>query len=150
MKRIFLMGLLAAVGLWARDRDDHRGCSLGTLRGEYGFSISGTRPTVVNGATEIEQMIGVALTTFDGDGNLTQIDNIHGSISGYPASAADRPGTGTYTLGENCTGTISLTNEGAPTLTLRIVVVKNGKEIRTIVTNPALVMVTSSGVRVDP
>jgi hypothetical protein len=150
MKKILLMGLLTAMGLCAGDGDDHRGCSAGTLRGEYGFSISGARPTIVNGVTEIEQVIGVALTTFDGAGNLTQIDNIHGSISGYPPSAVDRPGTGTYALNENCTGTISLTNEGAPTLTLHIVVVKGGKEIRTVVTNPLPSMVTSNGVRVGP
>lgn len=150
MKKILLTGLLAAVGLCAGEKDDHHSCSVTTLRGEYGFSISGTRPAVVNGVTEIEQMIGVALTTFDGVGNLTQVDNIHGSISGYPASAVDRPGTGSYTLNENCTGTMSLTNEGAPTLTIHIVVVKDGKEIRTVVTDPLPVMVTSNGVRVRP
>jgi len=36
------------------------------------------------------------MTTFDGNGNLTQTDNIHGSISGY--TAPDRQGTGTYSL----------------------------------------------------
>jgi hypothetical protein len=57
---------------------------------------------------------------------------------------------GRRTLNENCTGTMSLTNEGAPTLTLHIVVVKDGKEIRTVVTDPLPVMVTSNGVLVRP
>jgi hypothetical protein len=148
MKKILLTGLLAIVSLHANDRDERNVCRESTLRGEYGFSINGTRPSGPNGP--IEQMIGVALTTFDGEGNLTQTDNIHGSISGYPASAVDRPGTGTYTLKEDCTGTMTLNNVGAPTITLHIVVVKNGREIRTVVTSPLPVMVTSNGVRVHP
>jgi hypothetical protein len=147
MKKILLTGLLATMSLWAGDSEDRRPCDAATLRGEYGFSISGSRPSPGNGP--IEQIIGVALTIFDGGGNLSQTDNIHGSISGYPSSAVDRPGTGSYTLNEDCTGTMTLSNKGVPvTLTLHIVVVNNGEEIRTVVTEPATVMVTSNGVRV--
>ncbi|MBM3784536.1 MAG: hypothetical protein FJW30_09275 [Acidobacteria bacterium] len=87
-------------------------------------------------------MIGIAITTFDGHGNLTQVDNIHGGTSGLNP---DRPSTGTYTLKDDCTGTMTLINQGAPPLELRIVVVDRGREVRTAVMSPAAVMVTSNG-----
>jgi hypothetical protein len=92
----------------------------------------------------IEQMIGTAIDTFNGDGTFTHTDNIHGSISGYPASAVDRPGSGTYSLNSNCTGTMLLNNEGSPQLTLSIVVVDEGREIRIAVVAPPPVLVTSN------
>ena len=101
-------------------------------------------------------IIGVALTSFDGNGNLVQSDNIHGSITGFPAP--DRKGRGTYTINPDCTGTMRLINEGAPPLTLRIVVVDDGNEVRTAVVDPTAtvtpgmaapqVMVSSNGRRV--
>jgi len=94
----------------------------------------------------METVVGVALTNFDGNGNLTQTDNIHGSISGFPAP--DRAGTGTYSINADCTGTMTLDNAGAPPLTLRIVVVDNGSEVRTAVVSPLAVMVSSNGRRV--
>lgn len=146
MKKILLTGLLATMSLWAGDREYHH-CSTATLHGEYGFSVNGSRPNPKNPA-EIEQIIGVALTIFDGQGNLTQTDNIHGSASGYDPSAVDRPGVGTNTLNEDYTGTMTLLNEKAPPLSLRIVVVKDGSEIRTVVVGPLAAMVTSNGAHV--
>jgi hypothetical protein len=129
--------------LYAGDGGENQACSNATLQGDYGFSISGSRPTGPGGP--VEQILGVAMTHFDGAGNLTQTDNIKGSISGF--TQPDRPGTGGYSVNEDCTGTMTLTNHGAPTLTLRIVVVDQGKEIRTVVVSPATVMVTSNGKR---
>jgi hypothetical protein len=63
--------------------------------------------------------------TLDGDRNLTQIDNIHGSISGHSSSPVNRPGIRTYTLDADTNRTTILENENAPKLTLRIAVVKN-------------------------
>ncbi len=146
MKRTLLTLLFLTVPLCADDWYDHHSCSLETLKGDYGFSITGTRPSGPNGP--IEQIIGVALTIFNGDGTLSQVDNIHGSISGYPPSAVNRPGTGMYTLDDHCNGTMTLENQGEPKLTLRIVVVNNGKEVRTVVVGPLPAMVTSNGVRV--
>ncbi|MBV8068809.1 MAG: hypothetical protein JO270_02815 [Acidobacteriaceae bacterium] len=148
MKRIFLTLLLSTATIYADDANVHQSCSLATLRGEYGFSIAGSRPSGPHGP--IEQILGVALTTFNGDGTLAQVDNIHGSISGYPASAENRPGKGTYMLGEDCNGTMTLENEGSPKLSLRIVVVNDGHEVRAVVVEPAVAMVTSNGVRVHP
>jgi hypothetical protein len=139
MKFLISSMLLAAGGLWGQSI-----CTNAILEGDYGFTITGTRPSGPN--APIETIVGVAMTHFDGNGGLTQTDNIHGSISGYPSP--DRAGTGTYTINADCTGTMTLSNQGAPTLTLRIIVVDNGNEVRTAVVSPAPVMVTSDGRRV--
>lgn len=138
---IFSAMLLSAAAASAHEIPHHR-CGPWTLRGDYGVLVSGSRPSAPGGPLEL--MVGTAIDTFNGDGTFTQIDNIHGLISGYPASAVDRPGSGTYTLNENCTGTMTLNNEGAPPLTLRIVVVDDGREIRIAVVDPQPVMVTST------
>src|SRR4030095_17058433 len=53
-------------------------CSDGTLRGTYGIQMHGTTavPPPVGGS---QNVIGVVKRTFDGMGNFTQVDNIHGS-----------------------------------------------------------------------
>ena len=86
------------------------------------------------------------MTHFDGNGNLTQVDNIHGSVTGF--TAPDRAGSGNYSINADCTGTMTLSSSGSPTLTLQIVVVDDGNEVRTAVVAPAPVMVTSNGRRV--
>jgi len=144
MKIGFTVVLFAATALWGQDSVF---CTNATLQGDYGFTVSGTRPPGP-GATTVETVVGVAMTNFDGNGNLTQTDNIHGSISGYPSP--DRKGTGTYSLNADCTGTMQLSNPGSPTLTLAIVVVDNGNEVRTAVVDPLPVMVTSNGRRIIP
>jgi hypothetical protein len=121
-------------------------CTNATLQGNYGFAVSGMRPTGPGGP--VEMIVGTAMTNFDGNGNLTQTDNIHGSIDGFPTP--DRPGTGKYSINANCTGTMTLTPAGSPTLTLRIVVVDNGNEVRGVVVGPVTVMVTTNGRRVAP
>src|SRR4029077_9878147 len=63
----------------------HTGCSNSSLRGNYGFQINGT-------IVGLGPIGGVALVTFDGEGNFTQTDNV--SINGSPI--LHRPGSGTY------------------------------------------------------
>jgi hypothetical protein len=136
--------MLAVAGLLAAQEGVGNGCSLLSLKGTYGTILTGTKPSGPPPAP-LEQMIGVALTTFDGRGHSTAIDNIHGLISGV---TMDRPGTGTYTINEDCSGTAILLNAGAPPLGLRFVVLDNGKEFRGIVVSPASVMVTFLGRRI--
>lgn len=148
--------LLTATAMWAQDSSSpfQSVCTNATLEGDYGFTVTGTRPSSPGGP--VETIVGVALTHFDGNGNLTQTDNIHGSISGLVTP--NRPGTGTYTINSDCTGTMKLTSAGSPTLTLAIVVVDDGNEVRTAVIDPTAnvqagapppqVIVTSNGRRV--
>jgi hypothetical protein len=151
MRRLVLATLVLALVSVLAPAEDHavRICNDETLHGSYGFTITGERPVPGNPMT-IEQIVGTAITTFDGWGNLTQTDNIHGFTGDY---VADRPGKGKYTLNSDCTGTMTLHNDGTPfDLVLSIVVVDDGREVRTAVVNvsPAQmsippIMVTSNG-----
>jgi hypothetical protein len=88
------------------------------------------------------------MRVFDGDGNFNQVDNVKGAISGW---VADRPGSGTYTLNADCTGTMTLHITGVPfAIVERVVVVNGGAEYRTAVVQPPAVMVTSTAKRVLP
>jgi hypothetical protein len=117
-------------------------CTNETLRGKYGFTIAGTRPAA-RGGPQVS-VVGTALTTFHGDGNLDQFDNINVDSPAAPFQP-DRPGTGTYNLNPDCSGSMTLT-AGGVTLELSIVVVDHGREIRTAVVTPS-VIVTSIGRR---
>ena len=134
--------------------EESRSCSNETLHSSYGFVISGSRP-VPGQPGAIELVVGTALTTFDGNGNFAQTDNIHGQVTGF--KTPDRPGAGTYNINSDCTGTMVLHNEGVPFgLILSIIVVDNAKEIRAAVVDitgdsstPPPIMVVSNGKRID-
>jgi hypothetical protein len=93
---------------------------------------------------------GVHMTHFDGKGNLTQVDSI--IANGGPISDWT-PVTGTYHVNTNCTGTILLLpSTGEKFVNLRIVVVRQGKEIHTVVWPPfdgPGRTVTSVGIKVE-
>jgi hypothetical protein len=119
-------------------------CTNATLEGIYGFTLTGLRPTGP-GAPQVA-VVGTALTTFHGDGTLDQFDNINVNSPAVPFQA-NRPGTGTYSLEPDCSGTMTLT-AGGMTLHLSIVVVDGGREVRTAVITPN-VIVTSNGRKID-
>jgi hypothetical protein len=106
----------------------HPACTDSTIKGDYAFTIHGQILTP-NGPLLVD---GIAKTTFDGDGNLTQVDAV--AVNGSIAEVW-RPGTGTYTLNPDCTGTMTLINEGQAPLRLAIVVSQSGNVIHTVVTN---------------
>ena len=114
-------------GLAAVVQAARTGCSKGSLRGNYGFQISGT----IVGFGPIG---GIALVTFDGEGNFTQTDNV--TVNGFPNVPANRPGSGTYDVNSDCTGTQTL-NSGGQVSHTTFVLADNGKEVFDIVTNPS-------------
>ena len=128
-------------------------CSIETLNGDYGVSISGTRPAPppLSGVPNyvpgtIEQVIGVGVLTFDGNGAFTQTTNDKGSLSGivFP----NRSLSGTYTVNSDCSGTSTLTIPGLPFSILSdFVIVDHAREFHAIVASPQLVMVTTVGRR---
>ncbi len=130
------------------------GCSTATLSGTYAFQIVGQ---ILTPAPVAGPVAGVALTSFDGFGNLTQVDNVvHGGI----APAEDwRPSTGTYTVNPNCTGTFTFKpaptdpKDAGPALTVHFVILQDGSQIFTTVTGssntpPFTAAITSIGIRV--
>jgi hypothetical protein len=119
-------------------------CTNETLKGDYGFIITGIRPTGP-GAPQVA-MVGTALTTFHGDGTLDQFDNINVNSPTVPLQP-NRVGTGTYSLEPDCSGSMKIT-AGGMTLALSIVVVDHGREVRTAVVTPN-VIVTSNGRKIE-
>ena len=136
--------LIACAPVWA---EDEAKCSNKTLLGDYGFHIEGVLLTLPGvalppGGVPVR---GVAMSHFDGKGNMTQVDHV--VAGGMPPPVPWTPGTATYTVNPNCTGTWVLTIPGSPfsPIHVRFVVNKNGKEIRTVVESNA---VTSLGVKI--
>jgi hypothetical protein len=116
-------------------------CSNATLHGTYGIQMQGTRG-VPGGGTE--SVIGVVVRNYDGQGGVTQVDNIKGSITGI---VPDRPGAGTYEVNEDCSAVVEF--EPAPGILIRetMVIVDKGRELRSITSFPPAVMVTSVQIR---
>jgi len=111
-------------------------CSNRTLSGNYSFTVEGQ----ILGVGPVN---GVAETHFDGAGNLTQVDFVvHAGV----LPPGWRPGTGSYSVNSDCTGSALIVPLNAPVLNLRFVVLKNGNEIRTVVANPGT-QINSIGVR---
>jgi hypothetical protein len=129
------------------------GCSNATLVGSYAFQITGQ---ILAPAPAPGPVAGVALTVFDGFGNLTQVDNVvHNGI--VPVEDW-RPAAGTYIVNANCTGTLNFTPQpmnpadAGPALALHFVVTRNGSQILTTVTGspntpPFVAAITSIGIR---
>jgi hypothetical protein len=108
------------------------GCSNNSLRGNFGFQFTGN----IIGLGPIG---GVGIATYDGAGNFTQTDNV--SINGFPA-IVNRPGSGTYSVNTDCTGTSTL-NTGGLVLHNTFVVV--GKLSYSVQTDPGAVITGVAG-----
>jgi hypothetical protein len=106
------------------------GCSNSSLRGNYGFQIKGT-------IVGLGPIGGIALITFDGGGNFTQTDNV--SVNGFPI-VPNRPGSGTYNVNADCTGTQTLNQAGGQVIHTTFVIAENGKEVFDEVTDSNLVI----------
>ncbi len=103
-------------------------CSNRTLRGSYAFNVDGT---IVAGPNRL-LLRGLAMTQFDGDGGLSQVDFT--TINGAPAGTDWRSGLGSYETNPDCTGTMEIIqSDGSPTLRLRFVVADHGRTIYNIV-----------------
>jgi len=107
-------------------------CSNRLITGNYGFTLQGDK---LGGQGFTGPQVGVAMTTFDGKGGLTQIDTV--TVSGeVVADFTHSPATGTYTVNSDCTGTFTINfTDGRPPITANFVVVAGGLEIDTVVTS---------------
>ena len=113
-------------------------CSEATLQGAYGLQFQGTRPVRPPFPPGIESFIGVAIRTYDGQGQFTQISNVHGSVIGVEAEVES---VGTYLVNEDCTGSHSAQFvPTAPPVTDRFVIADNGREVRFAVMTPLSTM----------
>jgi hypothetical protein len=133
---VMLVSTCATIG-----RAEFNSCSQETLKGDYGFTITGQ---ILSGPAA-GPVTGVAKTHFDGEGNLQQVDHV---VHNGNLPAVDwRPGTGTYTVNDDCTGAAQINfTDGSPSLNLRFVLVREGAEIHTVVSNPGTA-ITSIGLK---
>jgi len=107
-------------------------CSNSTIRGSYAFTIHG-QVFLPNGSTLL--IDGLAKTTFDGNGNLTQLDAIAVNGNVAPGWAAN---TGTYSVNPDCTGTFTVTNGNQPPVHLQMIVAQSGNTIHNMVIDPGV------------
>ncbi|MGA8937660.1 MAG: hypothetical protein WB439_00720 [Acidobacteriaceae bacterium] len=130
-------------------------CSNGTLHGRYAFTLTGQ---ILAPAPSVGAVSGVALTTFYGDGSLSQVDHVvHNGV--LPVEEW-RPAVGSYSINSDCTGWMTIeprpteASDGSPELKLYIVVSEDGREIRTVVSGspnapPFAAVITSIGTRLE-
>lgn len=133
------LAIALAVSLMSANPASAQSCSNATLHGSYAFTIHGS--ILVGPAAGIVD--GIALSVFDGAGNMQQVDTI--SHNGIVAQVW-RPGTATYTVNPDCTGTMTLMPAGSPALDLAFVIAEHGKQIHNVVLNPGSA-ITSDAVR---
>jgi len=122
---LLAMALAASSPVTAHARE----CTDSTIKGSYAFTIHGQILTP-GGPLIVD---GIAKTTFDGDGELTQVSAV--AINGN-IPLIWSPSTGTYRVNSDCTGTMTLVSTGQPTLHLAILVSQSGNHIHTVVTDP--------------
>lgn len=109
---------------------DDRGpftCSNRSLRGDYGSAIDGT---LFFGPTT-PLLRGVVMTHYDGQGSFTQVD--FAQVDGVAFSSDWRPGSGTYQINSDCTGTAVISTGDGNDLHLRLVVVDRGRQVISVV-----------------
>lgn len=114
----------------------HAQCSDVTLRGDYSFTVSGQ---ILN----VGPVNGVAETHFDGMGYVEQVDFV---VHNGTVPPGWRPGQGTYSVNPDCTGHATITPKTGAVINLEFVVLKNGCEIRTVVSDDGY-QINSIGVR---
>jgi hypothetical protein len=104
------------------------------LRGAYGLQWTGIRPIGPGTPPPVETFTGVAIRTFDGAGNFTQVSYVKGLVTGLQS---DVESVGTYEVNEDCSGTaVSPFVAGGALVTARFVIVADGDEVLQSVMTP--------------
>jgi hypothetical protein len=116
-------------------------CSNSTIRGTYASTIHATI-FLPDGSTLL--LDGLAKQTFDGNGNFTQVDAVAANGNLTPGW---RPGSGTYSVNPDCTGTQTIVIPGNPDLHTQFIVSQSGNMIRGMVIDPGFAS-TAEGERV--
>lgn len=121
-------------------------CSDRTLEGTYGIQIQGTRPVPPHLGGGREDVIGVVLRTYDGFGNISQIGNVKGLVTGI---VPDQAGFGTVVVSANCTAIAYFNPAPGIVIEERMVILHQGTEVRAMTLSPAGLMVTGVAKRID-
>jgi hypothetical protein len=86
---IMIVSSMLASSSFAQAQTAEEACSNRSLRGDYGFSIEGT----LLAGPVTGPLRGVAMTHFDGQGKLSQVDHV--VVNGAPPAIDWSPATGT-------------------------------------------------------
>jgi hypothetical protein len=105
-----------------------RPCGNQTLKGTYANSLRGL--IFIPGGSTPLVLAGVVKTTYDGNGTFTQVDAVSDNGSGVTGW---RPGSGTYSVNADCTGTQTIVVAGMPDLHLQFVVSPSGNTLHFVV-----------------
>jgi hypothetical protein len=119
-------------------------CSNMTVKGTYAFTIRG-QVLVPGGASVV--ITGVAKTTFDGHGNITQFDAVAGNGNVVPDW---RFSTGTYSVNSDCTGAFTVTNGDAPPIHALFVIAQSGNTLHAVVIDPGFATTSEAERLVSP
>ena len=117
-------------------------CSNSTIRGSYAFTIHGSI-VLPDGSTLLVD--GLAKQTFDGNGNFTQVDAVATNGNLPPGW---RPGSGTYSVNPDCTGTQTIVIPDNPDVHLQFIVAQSGNTIHQVVIDPGFAT-TAEGERLE-
>jgi hypothetical protein len=117
-------------------------CNNATIRGTYALTLRG-QIFLPDGSIIV--LDGLAKQTFDGRGNFTQVDAV---AENGVLTPGWRPGSGTYSVDADCTGTQTISVAGLPDVHLQFIITQSGNKIRQVVTDPGLAT-TAEGERVD-
>ena len=143
--------VLAVMGGRVRAQDNDR-CTLSTVKGDYVFTVTGQLfLSGPNNTTITVQRDGVAMTHFDGAGNLSQVDYVLSSPNGpQPPGVPPTDSVTGFHTGENgiykvypdCTGWFTFqdpdfVNTMIPgaAITVKFVISNGGRAIHAIVTS---------------
>lgn len=116
-------------------------CSNLTVKGTYVFTIRGQ--ILLPGGSSL-LITGVAKTTFDGHGNLTQLDAVAANGNVAPSW---RLSTGAYSVNPDCTAAFTVTNGNEAPIHALFLVAQSGNTLHAVVIDPGFA-VTSDAERV--
>lgn len=108
-------------------------CSNSSIQGAFAFTIHG-QVFLPNGVTLL--IDGLAKTTFDGQGNVMQLDARLPKTAMFRVPPGWRTSTGTYSVDPDCTGTFTISNGDRPPIHTQIIVARSGNTIHAIMIDP--------------
>jgi hypothetical protein len=126
----------SAIAQSATAESADRDCSNRTLRGDYGFAVTGVLLNTP-GLPPEAQFRSVGLAHYDGRGHVRMLE--HTVLNGIPLDTSWTASSGTYSVNPDCTGTSVVNTPNSPVpLNLFFVVVNDGREIHTVLNANAL------------
>ena len=120
------------------------GCTNRSLQGNFATVVEGY---FIAGPAQVP-LRSVALTHFDGRGNVSQVD--HAVVDGMTPPVDWSPATGTYEVNPDCTGQSVLNIPGNPLspLSIRFVIADDGNLLLSVLSEPGTA-ITSTGTRLS-